>query len=261
MEETVNGQDLFVDPVETTDEVVDESTSQDSPAVEEATEQPATQEDASAEATDSTNTESQIDNDTTQFLAKKGISTNEPLTERERKLVEMYQNAEKGFYQKSQEKAKLERELERTRTEPTSMPSDMQALSEVRQLKTEMKVAQWKADRGITPEQEAKLIEFVTQPLLDANGNAVVNPETGQPLQRGVLINNGALSLDEVLKLVQTSEATTNVDELKTQMRAEIEKELAARRNAKRPTASATDSTAFSKPMSSDDYFAQALTE
>ena len=166
----------------------------------------------------------------------------------------MYKNSEKGFYQKSQEKAQLERRLAESRI-PEIRP-DQEALSEVRSLRTEMSVEKWKAGRNLSAEDEQKMIDYVQSPITDANGNVQVNPQTGQPITKGMLVLNGVLSLDDVYAL--SGAGKVEVDSLKENLRKEVQKEMEARQAAKRPSSNATDSTQFGS-AEADDPFSKAL--
>ena len=242
--------DMDTGATESTEEQTNEVSN--SSAVEETTEQSENQkeatEDPAVESTETTQTGDAID----EFLAKKGIKTDDP--DAIRKLAEMYQNVEKGFYNKSQEKAQLERQLAQSRI-PEIRP-DQEALSEVRAMRTEMSVEKWKAGRNLSAEDEQKMIEFVQTPITDANGNVQVNPQTGQPITKGMLVLNGVLSLDDVYAL--SGAGKVEVDSLKENLRKEVQKEMEARQAAKRPSSNATDSTQFGN-AEADDPFSKAL--
>ena len=253
-EQTVNDAPLFdasdVEPVAndtTTEQAEDmgssavEATNEQTDSENEATEQPA-----------ATENEAQTGDAIDEFLAKKGIKSDDP--DALRKVAEMYKNSEKGFYQKSQEKAQLERRLAESRI-PEIRP-DQEALSEVRSLRTEMSVEKWKAGRNLSAEDEQKMIDYVQSPITDANGNVQVNPQTGQPITKGMLVLNGVLSLDDVYTL--SGAGKVEVDSLKENLRKEVQKEMEARQAAKRPSSNATDSTQFGS-AEADDPFSKAL--
>ena len=107
-EQTVNEDTLF-DPSDFEDQEVEQSENTDGPAVEETKEEQTTSQDneatESAEVSETKETETQTGDAIDDFLAKKGVDPSDP--QAVRKIAEMYQNVEKGFYQKSQEKAKL----------------------------------------------------------------------------------------------------------------------------------------------------------
>ena len=252
-EQTVNEAPLFeasdVEPVAndvTTEQAEDmgssavEATNEQTDSEEEAIEQPA--------ATEEAQTGDAID----EFLAKKGIKADDP--EALRKVAKMYQNSEKGFYNKSQEAAQLERQLAQSRI-PEVRP-DQEALSEVRAMRTEMSVEKWKAGRNLSQEDEQKMIDFVQAPITDVNGNVQINPQTGQPITKGTLVLNGILSLDDVYTL--SGAGKVEVDNLKENLRKEVLKEVEARQAAKRPSSNATDSTQFGN-AEADDPFSAAL--
>lgn len=241
-EQTVNEEPIFeASDIETQD--VEKTEDVGSPAVEETGEQSTSEEEAIEEpaVSEEIQTETQTGDEIDDFLAKKGIKSDDP--DALRKVADMYRNVEKEFGKKSQEKAKLEREISESRA-PVS--SDQQALAEVRQLKTEISVANWKKAKDLTPEQEQKMIEYCQQPVIGPNG------QTMPGITKGHLIVNGFLSLDEAYKLAGCE--TQKTDELKANLKSEIVKEMQARQVAKRPAAKATDSTQFSKPEEKDPF-------
>lgn len=218
----------------------------DSSAVEVTNEQTDSQDEAIEEpaVTATTQTGDAVD----EFLAKKGINASDP--DALRKVAEMYRNSEKGFYNKSQEAAQLQRQLAQQRV-PQVQP-DQQALNEVRSMRIEMDTKEWKSKHNLSPEDEQKMVEYVSAPLTDRQGNIVYDPVTGVPLTKGLLVNNGAMSLDDVYRLAGCG--VQKVDNLKDNYRKEVEKEMAARQAAKRPDAKATDSTKFGKAQDDDPF-------
>lgn len=262
MEETVNEAEIVFDPSDvqegaSSDTSEQESANEQSPAVEETTEQSAEQEQVTAEPAASTEQDAQTGDAIDEFLKTKGITANDP--EALRKVATMYQNAEKGFYQKSQEKAQLERRLAEARmAQQTARPQTApgaEALAEVRSMKTEMDVAKWKAQKNLTPEAEQKMMDWCTEPLVDHDGQIRLD-RAGNPITKGFLILNGSMTLDDAYKL--SGADTLEVANLREKMRNEIQQEMVARQTAKRPSAGSTDSTAFQKP-DADDAFTQAL--
>lgn len=253
-EQTVNEAPLFeasdVEPV-ANDTTTEQAEDMGSSAVE-ATNEQTTSENEASEQPAATEEQAQTGDAIDEFLAKKGIKADDP--EALRKLGAMYQNVEKGFYNKSQEKAQLERQLAQSRI--PEMRPDQEALSEVRAMRTEMSVEKWKAGRNLSAEDEQKMIEYVQSPITDANGNVQVNPTTGQPITKGMLVLNGVLSLDDVYAL--SGAGKVEVDSLKENLRKEVQKEMEARQAAKRPSSNATDSTQFGN-AETDDPFSKAL--
>lgn len=251
-EQTVNDDSLFdasdvesvandttTEQAENTDGSAVEATNERTDSQEEATEEPAV-----AETT--TQTGDAID----EFLAKKGIDKNDP--EALRKVADMYRNSEKGFYSKSQEAAQLQRQLAQQRLPQTQTDAGQQALNEMRSMRIEMDTKEWKNEHNLSPEDEQRMVEYVTQPLVDRQGNAILDPVTGAPLTKGVLVNNGMMSLDDVYRLAGCG--VQKVDNLKEDYRKEVEREMAARQAAKRPDAKATNSTQFGKPDDNDPF-------
>ena len=233
------------------DDTIEQADNSDGSAVEATNEQTDSEEEATVEpavADTTTQTGDAID----EFLAKKGIDKSDP--EALRKVADMYRNSEKGFYSKSQEAAQLQRQLAQARV--NNVEPDQQALNEVRSMRIEMDTKEWKSKHNLSAEDEQKMIEFVTQPLTDRQGNIVYDPVTGQPLTKGLLVNNGAMSLDDVYRLAGCG--VQKVDNLKASLRKEVENEMVARQAAKRPSSNATNSTQFGK-ADSDDPFLSGL--
>ena len=252
-EQTVNEADIFEasDFGSVANEPDEEQAQEgvDGSAVEVTNEQTASENDAvdMPEATE-TNENAQTGDAIDEFLAKKGIKADDP--EAIRKIAQMYQNAEKGFYQKSQEKAQLERQLSQARI--PQMSPDQEALSQVRAMRAEMDAERWKFQHNVTDETEQKMVEYMKQPIMQ-NGQPVYDA-TGNVVTKAALVLQGALSLDDVFTIVGGN--NVKVDNLKEQMRAEVRKEMTARQTSKRPVANATDSTKFGKPAEDDPFLA-----
>ena len=248
-EQTGTDDSLFnasdMEPV-ANDSIEEQAENNDGSAVEVTNEQTDSQDEAIEEpaVTATTQTGDAVD----EFLAKKGINASDP--DALRKVAEMYRNSEKGFYNKSQEAAQLQRQLAQQRV-PQIQP-DQQALNEVRSMRIEMDTKEWKSKHNLSPEDEQKMVEYVSAPLTDRQGNIVYDPVTGMPLTKGLLVNNGAMSLDDVYRLAGCG--VQKVDNLKDNYRKEVEKEMAARQAAKRPDAKATDSTKFGKAQEDDPF-------
>lgn len=249
-EQTVNDELTFeasdFEPV-ANDSETEQADEVSSSAVEE-TGEPSTSEETTSDES-AVETTTQTGDAIDEFLAKKGIDPSDP--DAIRKVAKMYQDVEKGFYAKSQEKAQLERKLSETRVAPQSADAGQEALSQIRSMQVQMNVERWKAQHNISPEVEQKMVEFVSQPITDANGQ-IQYQQNGEPFTKGMLVSNGALSLDEVYRLVGAD--NVQVDNLKETLRAEVRKEMEARQAAKRPSANATDSTQFAKPQSKDVF-------
>lgn len=257
MAETVNEPLVF----EESDFADDQTTETSSPAVEETKEQPTSQEEATDSKVDSTNAnESQTGDEIAEFLAKKGVKLDDP--EALRKVAEMYRNVEKDYGKKSQEKAQLERQLEQISSQqapriPSTDPIDrIQALE--RQLAADRQLAavkDWKAAKNLSPEVEAKMVEFLSQPL-EANGVKQTDND-GNPLTKMFLVQAGALTYDDVFRAVGGD--SFKADAVKEELKTAVANEIAAKQNAKSPTSLATDSTQFAKPKEADDEFVDGL--
>lgn len=258
MDETVNEPLVF----EESDFADDQTTDTSSPAVEETTEQPTSQNEATDSKVDSTENanESQTGDEIEEFLAKKGVKLDDP--EALRKVAEMYRNVEKDYGKKSQEKAQLERQLEQLNAQqvPTTPSTDpmerVQALE--RQLAADRQLAavkDWKAAKNLDPEVEAKMVDFLSQPL-EANGVKQTD-NNGNPLTKMFLVQAGALSYDDVFRAVGGD--SFKADAVKEELKAAVANEIAAKQNAKSPSSLATDSTQFAQPKTADDEFVDGL--
>lgn len=255
MDEQTGTEEVLFDPSDFADQEAEQSENTDSPAVEETNEEQTASQEQASESTEVSTEEKQEETQTgdaiDEFLAKKGIDPSKP--EDVRKLADMYANAEKGFYQKSQEKAKLEREL--ANAQPTQNTPDMQALSEVRALKTKMEVDEWKKEKKLTPETEQKMMEWFSQPIMQGGQPAL--DMNGNPIVRGYLYTNGLISLDDVYNFVGGN-INTELDEKKQnlteELRQEVKKEMSARQAAKSTKQGSTDSTQFDKPAEDDPF-------
>lgn len=252
MDETVNEQSLF----EESDFATDQTESESSPAVEETIEQPTSEEQEVAEPVDSTTNanEEQTGDDMSEFLAKKGIKSDDP--DALRKVTEMYRNVEKEFGKKSQEKAQLERQLAQNNTmQPVVDNSDaiarIQALEQ--RIATDQRVQaakEWKTAKKLDPETEKRMCEYLEQPIV-MNGV----PQTdkfGNPLTKSFLLNSGAISFDDVYRFIGGD--SIKADALKENLREAVAKEVAAKQIAKSPSALATNSTQFDKAEKPDPF-------
>lgn len=215
--------------VEETNEQTDsENEANEAPAVEEST----------------TKTGDAID----EFLAKKGINPSDPNAIR--KIADMYRNSEKLAYNKSQETAQLQRQLAQQNAQ-TSVPNQ-EALNRVRSLEIQMGTKEWKSTHNLSEDDEQRMVEYINQPIVDNLGNPKINPLTGMPYTKGMLVNNGVMTLDDVYRL--SGCGVKQVDDLKANLRKEIENEMAARQAAKRPSSNATNSTQFGKAETEDPF-------
>lgn len=267
-EQTVNEADLF-EPSDITDQDAEQSENETGPAVEATNEeQTDSQEQTTATSEVSTgNKETQTGDveelpgfdefNDKEFLAKKGVDPSKP--EDIRKLAYMYANSEKGFNQKSQEKAKLEREL--ANAQPPQSTPDMQALSEVRALKTERAVEKWKQEKNLNPETEQKMMDWFAQPIVNTQTGQPVLDANGNPIIRGYLYANGVITLDDVYNFVGgnagNDEGKRNA--ITEELRNEVKKEMSARQAAKSTKQGATNSMQFGNPDEKADPFLEGL--
>lgn len=257
MEETVNEPALF----EESDFADDQTSNETSPAVEETKEQPTSQSEAKDSTGDSTIAkESQTSDEIEEFLAKKGVKLDDP--DALRKVADMYRNVEKEFGKKSQEKAQLERQIEQMNTQfnTPSVSNDpmerVQALE--RQLNADRQiqaVKEWKAAKNLSPEVEAKMVDYLKQPIV-MNGVPQTDNQ-GRPLSKLFGLQAGILSLDDVFSAVGGD--SLKADAIKEELKTAVANEIAAKQNAKSPSSLATNSTQFAQPKEADDDFAAGL--
>lgn len=259
MEETVNEPLVF----EESDFATDQTPETNSPAVEETTEQPTSENDATDSTDDSTKenaNESQTGDEIEEFLAKKGIKLDDP--DALRKVADMYRNVEKEFGKKSQEKAQLERRIEEINAQnaPKEQSADpiarVQALE--RQLAADRQLAavkEWKQAKNLSPEVESKMIDYLNQPIV-MNGIPQTD-NNGNPLTKFFGLQSGILSLDDVFNAVGGN--SFKAEAVKEQLKTAVANEIAAKQSAKSTAPMATDSTQFAKPKEADDEFAAGL--
>lgn len=229
------------------DSITEQADEENGSAVEETNEQTDSENEANeAPAVDesTTKTGDAID----EFLAKKGINPSDPNAIR--KIADMYRNSEKLAYNKSQETAQLQRQLAQQNAQ-TSVPNQ-EALNRVRSLEIQMGTKEWKSTHNLSEDDEQRMVEYINQPIVDNLGNPKINPLTGMPYTKGMLVNNGIMTLDDVYRL--SGCGVKQVDDLKANLRKEIENEMAARQAAKRPSSNATNSTQFGKAETEDPF-------
>lgn len=252
MEEQTGTEDALFeasDMESVANDTTDEQTEEDNGSAVEATNEQTDSEEVAndepaVDSTDKTQTGDAID----EFLAKKGINPSDPNAIR--KIADMYRNSEKLAYNKSQQTAQLQRQLAQ-QNQQTAVP-DQEALNRVRSLEIQMGTKEWKSTHNLSADDEQKMVEFINQPIVDNLGNPKINPLTGTPYTKGMLVNNGVLTLDDVYRL--SGCGVKQVDDLKANLRKEIENEMAARQAAKRPSSNATNSTQFSKAETEDPF-------
>lgn len=257
MEETVNEPALF----EEADFADAQTENEASPAVEETTKQPTSQEEAKDSADDSTNAnESQTVDEIAEFLAKKGIKQDDP--DALRKVADMYRNVEKEFGRKSQEKAQLERQLEQINAQtnkPSASADPMERVAALeRQLNADRQIQatkEWKAAKNLSPEVEGKMIDYLNQQIV-TNGIPQTD-NAGNPLTKFFALQNGIITLDDVFSAVGGD--SFKADAIKEELKTAVANEIAAKQNAKSPTSLATNSTQFAQPKEADDDFVAGL--
>ena len=259
MDETVNEQLVF----EESDFATDQTPEVGSPAVEETKEQPTSQDEATESNGDSTNenaNEPKPEDEIEEFLAKKGIKLDDP--DALRKVADMYRNVEKDYGKKSQEKAQLERQIAQMNATQPEIKNINDPLERIQNLERQLAadrqltaVKEWKAAKNPSPEVEAKMIEYLERPLV-SNGVPQTDAQ-GRPLTNNFLVNMGALTYDDVFKLVGGD--SFKADAVKQELKTAVANEIAAKQSAKSPNALATNSTQFAQPKTADDEFVSGL--
>lgn len=262
MEETVNEPLVF----EESDFATDQTPEEVSPAVEEAKEQPTSQNEATESEDDSTNQNANESNPTDEigeFLAKKGVKLDDP--DALRKVAEMYRNVEKDYGKKSQEKAQLERQLEQLNAQAVMQNADSSdPMSRIQNLERQLAAdrqlqatKEWKQAKNLSPEVEEKMVNFLSTPIV-TNGIPQKDNQ-GNPLTKFFLVQAGVLSLDDVFNAVGGD--SFKADAIKQELKTAVANEIAAKQSAKSPDALATNSTQFAQPKTADDEFVAGLFE
>lgn len=257
MEETVNEPDLFSEA----DFADAQTENESSPAVEETTKQPTSQEEAKESSGDSTIAkESQTGDEIEEFLAKKGVKLDDP--DALRKVADMYRNVEKEFGKKSQEKAQLERQIEQMSAQANQPSTSADPMERVQALERQLNAdrqlqaaKEWKAAKNLSPEVEEKMVDFLKQPIV-ANGVPQTDNQ-GNPLTKYFLVQTGALSLDDVFNAVGGD--SLKAEAIKEELKMAVANEIAAKQTAKGPSSLATNSTQFAQPKEADDDFVSGL--
>ena len=257
MEETVNEPALF----EESDFADDQTSNETSPAVEETTEQPTSHDEAKDSTDDSTIAKSsQTGDEIEEFLAKKGVKLDDP--DALRKVADMYRNVEKEFGKKSQEKAQLERQIEQMTVQPNRMNYSNNPMDRIQALENQLNadrqiqaIKEWKTAKNLSPEVEAKMVDYLKQPIV-MNG-VLQTDNQGNPLTKLFGLQNGILSLDDVFSAVGGD--SLKADAIKQELKTAVANEIAAKQNAKSPSSLATNSTQFAQPKEADDDFAAGL--
>lgn len=120
------------------------------------------------------------DDDLMDYWSKKGIDITTP--EGQRQAAQSYREAEKAMHAKGQRASELEQQLnQQPLAEQTQDPAVQEALARASRVETALEVERWKANNGITPDQDKALGKYLTE-----------NP------QKAWLVKNGHLNLDDV---------------------------------------------------------------
>jgi len=164
------------------------------------------------------------DDDLSDYWSKKGIDISTP--EGQKAAAKSYREAEKAMHTKSQQASELQKQMAAQPLEASSQdPMVQTALERAARAETTVMVAQWKAERGITHEQDVAIGQYIAD-----------NPE------KGYLLKNGYLSLDDVYSMSGVGKVDTETIEAKGGQKA-LEK-LANKQRAAAVTGQATAPTA-----------------
>lgn len=177
----------------------------------------------------------QTDNseDDAEWLAKKGIDLEAP--DAAAKLAKMYRNAEKAMHKNGQKASELEKKLQEQPVDvDTDNPLVERLANEVVLMKRADAVRNFKSEVNLTPEQEAKMVSYISE-----------NPSMSE------LVNAGYLSLQQLYKLSGAGEI--DPDTVKAQGGQEALEKLASKQRATAPKGAASNSNGTSTPK--DDPF------
>lgn len=250
------------------DSTAEQADSTDASSVQETIEQPDNQGDNSN--VEATPTDNQVDGQSgvqaeddaiKEFLANKGINLDEPGDAKDiaYKLGKMALNSEKQFNSKSQEIAQLRRQMEAGQPTNTGQPVDttkpgqaaIDFIDQQRAAKLQEDVANFIKEKELTPEEDARMIEWMKQ-------RTITDPQTGEERPLALLwLANGVMTLEDIYNA--SGCPALRAEAVKAKMRGEVQKSMAARQAAKRPTSSATDSSQFSSKPDQDEAFLQGF--
>lgn len=158
-----------------------------------------------------TDTSEAGDDDVTEWAAKKGIDLTTP--EGQAKALKSMREAEKKIHEKATQAADLKRQFEQA---PAASEDER-----VQRLETLYSVSSWKTERGITPEQDQKMGDYLAADPVKIK-----------------MVTNGLLSLDEVFALSGASQV--NPVAMKRQGGKEALETLANKQRATAPQGNAS---------------------
>lgn len=249
------------------DSTTEQAGDTDASSVQETIEQPDNQDDNSN--VEATPTDDQVDGQSgvqteddaiKEFLANKGINLDEPGDAKDiaYKLGKMALNSEKQFNSKSQEIAQLRRQMEASQPanagrQPNTTPGQaaIDFIDQQRAVKLQEDVANFIKEKELTPEEDARMIEWMKQ-------RTITDPQTGEERPLALLwLANGVMTLEDIYNA--SGCPALRAEAVKAKMRGEVQKSMAARQAAKRPTSSATNSSQFSNGSDQDEAFLQGL--
>lgn len=262
-EQTISGELDF----SVSDSTAEQAENTDTSSVQETIEQPDNQGDNSN--VEATPTDDQVDGQRgvqteddaiKEFLANKGINLDEPgdVKDIAYKLGKMALNSEKQFNSKSQEIAQLRRQMEASQPnnadqQPNTVPGQaaIDFMDQQRVVKMKEDVANFIKEKELTPEEDARMIEWMKQ-------RTITDPQTGEERPLALLwLANGVMTLEDIYNA--SGCPALRAEAVKAKMRGEVQKSMAARQAAKRPTSSATDSSQFSSKPDQDEAFLQGF--
>lgn len=195
-----------------------------------------------AEAEDAIQAEPEVDEDIEYIKTQKNIDPSDP--DALKKVAKMYRNSEKSMHEQRQaQQPNIEAGLQDAQTAPQTrvdvMARDMQLM------KNRQMSADFKAKVNLTPEEEAKMAEFLQQPTMLPDG---------QQIRRGDLVINGLMTLEDVYKII--GGGSIDPKSIQEQTRKQTIAEMASKQRAQRLAGDSTNSKQFSSGDTNDDFLA-----
>lgn len=195
-----------------------------------------------AEAEDAIQAEPEVDEDIEYIKTQKNIDPSDP--DALKKVAKMYRNSEKAMHEQRQaQQPNIEAGLQDAQTAPQTrvdvMARDMQLM------KNRQMSADFKAKVNLTPEEEAKMAEFLQQPTMLPDG---------QQIRRGDLVINGLMTLEDVYKII--GGGSIDPKSIQEQTRKQTIAEMASKQRAQRLAGDSTNSKQFSSGDTNDDFLA-----
>lgn len=163
------------------------------------------------------------DEDPSEYWTKKGIDITTP--EGQAKAAKSYQEAEKAMHQKGQQASELTKQLTTKAAADPDASDSQKALAIATQLQNAEVIRQWKAETGVTQDEDNAMGAY-----------AKANPETAE------LLNSGLITLDQ-FKAMSVPTKAIDTAAIKTQGGQEALEKLANKQRATQPTGNASTQT------------------